>query len=272
MSYIKLIFFFTPLSLETGLLGRMCSTRISSQKSLTLPFPPALEKHHVKRLRSFLVQDDDWSCALRSVFHIKAIEDALKDPDHFEEQLKTNLRKKEALHTLDSSHGIDRGFSPYEIYAVAKKVGLKGKVICLDLEDSSQGIYCPLRRKYKKSLKQLLTKLTQCAQKAPCAVYVIAGTDAHAILFAFVNLPHAPARLYMIDSINTGLTPDRKQYINLLLPYLKKINKAKGSSQKHLSSKTKTLTKTERLKAFIEENSMQHPLLYALYQPYKQMR
>ncbi len=257
MSYIKLFAFFTFLIPHVGLLGRMCSTKLSSRKSLTLPFPASLEKQHVKRLRSFLVQDDDWSCALRSVFHIQAIEDALKDPKHFEERLKANLQKKKTLHALDTSYGIDQGFLPHEIYAVAKKAGLKGKVICLDLEEYSQEIYCPLHCKRKKPLQELLTHLTNCAQKPPCAVYVIAGTDYHAILFAFVNLPQEPARLYMIDSINTGLTPDRKQYIKLFLPYLKKINKAK---KEHA-----------QLKTFAAKNSMDHPLLYALYQPYREL-
>jgi hypothetical protein len=230
-----ILLFLLPLCSST--FGRINNYVVPSEIPLAMPLAKHLEDQQVTQIRSYLVQHDNWSCGLRTAFHALAIEQALKDPNNFEATLKHNLQNAALLDTLDARYGNNKGLSNNTIEKIAEDFGINHKILCLHAEDNNRIKYlgsisypghaskAEVQRIFEHTKNQKLQELTDIAKNTPQAVYIVAGSEDHWVLFALVNLPGRPAKLYLIDSNNVGMTPKRQLFVDLLLPYLKEINK-----------------------------------------------
>ena len=232
------------LASGSGALARVANRVLDPREDLFLS-----QNKNVKQVRSYLVQHDNWSCGLRCSFHAIAFERALQSPHNFEAALKQNLQDASLLNRLDSKYGNNHGLSNQDIMNIAQDFGFAHKITCLGMNKNNQINYLgnvhynfpwgasqgQLHKIKEEAIKQklqgTLKNLTSIAKNAPQAVYFVAGTQGHWILFALVNLPNKPAQLYLIDSCNVGIRPQRQEYINFFMPYVKEVNNGKHVQQ-----------------------------------------
>ncbi len=222
------------LAIGSGTLARVTNRVLDSRESLVLQ-----QHQDVTQLRSYLVQHDNWSCGLRCVFHVMAFEKALQNPNNFEATLKHHLQDAALLNTLDSKYCNNHGLSNRTIMHMAKELGFGNRLLCLAMNDRNNILYmdtvripwgaskADIEHARNQKLKETLNDFTSRVKRAPQAVYFIAGTEGHWILYALVNLPNKPAQLYLIDSCNVGLRVQRKLYVDFFKPYVQEVNNGK---------------------------------------------
>jgi uncharacterized protein YfkK (UPF0435 family) len=230
-------------SLIAGILHGTITSSKTEDHAFIMPLDNHLQEEHVRQLYSFIQQADNWSCGYRVICFAAAIENGLKYPEHFEEILEQNLKNEQLLDSVYKLHCQEHPLSNLEIQAIAQKLGIADRLTVLDYEHEitllgSITIQCPpnipdqtkqelLTQERKIKLKETLSTLISQVKQAPQAAYIVCGTEGHWILYAFVNLPGRPAMLYLIDSGNGPLRPQRQAYLDFLLPYLNTINSNK---------------------------------------------
>lgn len=257
---------------------------IKPESSIHIPIKQSFENQNVEQLRSFLVQNDNWSCGLRCAFHAIAIENALKNPAHFEATLKQNLQDANLLNALDRRYGNNHGLTNDTIGRIARDYGFGNELMCLGMDHNNNIKYLG-RIKYNfpfgasgQQLKQIqqqawqekfyskVNELVNNAKNNGQASYFVAGTEGHWILFALVNLPNKPAKLYLIDSCNATLRPQRVAYINFFMPHLKVINNGKHVTQApikpaiaaHLAKNVQKIHKHKNKQAQVHKHKHKH--------------
>lgn len=214
--------------LSSNILGQVSSKVLPLTEPLSIPISNNLARKNIVQGRNYLVQKDPWSCGIRALFHMLAVEKALKSPDNFEEALKKNLQNKNELKRLyffwQKNAGYLNSFlkkiliwnrkhpavNVYDMLNVAELKGLEKKLICLDLANNEINllgfkIFHHIWRGTKNPAKSEMHRLTHIAKREPKAIYVIANVGEHAVLFAIVNLPNEPATLYVFDSAEQTL-------------------------------------------------------------------
>lgn len=252
--YKKLLLLPLLLFVEDSLFANVSNQKAKPHASLHLGIKKSLKDQNVERIRSFLEQADNWSCGLRCAFHAIAIEKALKNPSKFESTLKQNLQNSKLLKKLDSKYCHNFGLCYDTICKIAHDNNIGQKLICLNIDDNNGiqyegNISYPLgatlpqiEHIQQQKLNSKLHELVKNAKKSSHASYFVSAIPGHWILFALVNLPKRPAKLFYIDSENWEINNYEKAYVKFLLPHLKQINKGKNTELKpaiaaHLAKK-----------------------------------
>lgn len=198
------------------------------------------------QLFSSIEQVDNWSCGYRTLFNALSIEYASCYPESFEQYLYSYLKDESLLNYVFEQYNKEEPLSNFEIYEMAEKLGIADRVMILNYENEeifllgSISIQCDtgLNQEEKDELllqerrRRLLEYTNNFAErvKQNKPIYIISGSEGHWILFSIVKINDNPAMLYLIDSANIGMRPERQKYVNFFMPHVNKINQYKNSN------------------------------------------
>ena len=168
---IKKYLLFILIAFSFALTAKL-KNRISTFQSFLIPLESRFQKKNINRLSCRLEQDDNWSCGLRAAFHVIAVEEALKNPENFETNLRNQLSDEKFLFDLEKyaqknrhiigcdHHDYSQGLCANDIQYILTAYDLHNRIAFLDHRDGKYYFQSSSKSKtFNEKFGELLCKL-----------------------------------------------------------------------------------------------------------------